>query len=314
MRSLRIVFMGTPEFAVASLSAIHESQHEVVCVVTAPDRPSGRGKQVKPSPVKEFALKNGLPVLQPLRLKDEAFIQELKSYHADLFIVVAFRMLPEIVWSIPPLGTINLHASLLPQYRGAAPINWAIVNGEKETGVTTFFINNEIDTGDLIAQQRLAIQKEMNAGQLHDQLMLKGAELITETIKLVAEGKAQGIPQSKNEAPLKSAPKLNKENTRIDWQQPADSIVQLIRGMSPYPGAFAVSNPTELPVKLLGAEKSDFGQLQPGEIQSDGKKSLIVGTGNGSVSVTEIQWPGKRKMSIADFLNGGGLNHLKCFE
>jgi methionyl-tRNA formyltransferase len=306
--------MGTPEFAVASLSAIHESQHEVVCVVTAPDRPSGRGKQVKPSPVKEFALKNGLPVLQPLRLKDEAFIQELKSYHADLFIVVAFRMLPEIVWSIPPLGTINLHASLLPQYRGAAPINWAIVNGEKETGVTTFFINNEIDTGDLIAQQRVAIQKEMNAGQLHDQLMLKGAELITETIKLVAEGKAQGIPQSKNEAPLKSAPKLNKENTRIDWQQPADSIVQLIRGMSPYPGAFAVSNPTELPVKLLGAEKSDFGQLQPGEIQSDGKKSLIVGTGNGSVSVTEIQWPGKRKMSIADFLNGGGLNHLNRFE
>lgn len=314
MRNLRIVFMGTPEFAVASLSAIQKSQHKVVCVVTAPDRPSGRGKQVKPSPVKEFALKNNLPLLQPDRLKDTAFGEALKSYDADLFVVVAFRMLPEVVWSIPPLGTINLHASLLPQYRGAAPINWAIANGEKETGVSTFFINNDIDTGDLIAQERIAVKKEMNAGQLHDQLMMTGAELITKTINLIAAGKAQGIPQDKNVAELKSAPKLTKENTRIDWQQSAKKIVQLIRGMSPYPGAYTLSKPADLQVKILAAEVLDYEQLKPGEIESDGKKQLLVGAGEGSVSVIEIQWPGKRKMSITDFLNGGGLSHLRHFE
>lgn len=297
--------MGTPEFAVASLDALYQSEHEIVAVVTAPDKPAGRGKKLRASEVKQYALVHEIEVWQPTNLKDEKFVNKLQSVAPDLIVVVAFRMLPKIVWSLPPMGTINLHASLLPQYRGAAPINWAIINGDKQTGVTTFFINEAIDTGDLIDQEKVAISPAMNAGDLHDLLMMRGASLLVKSVDAISEEKANRIVQSvrENNVELKPAPKISKKHLRIDWTKPADEIIRLIRGMSPYPGAFALSNHDGMQFKIYAAELGS-GKLNPGEIISDGKTVLMVGTGSEPIELLEIQTPGKKKMAVSNFLNG----------
>ena len=238
MRDLRIVFMGTPEFAVTSLGKILDSGYQVVGVITAPDKPAGRGRKLTQSAVKKFALEKGLNVLQPTKLKDAGFLESLEALGANLFVVVAFRMLPEAVWKMPLYGTFNLHASLLPQYRGAAPINWAVINGEKETGITTFFINERIDTGEMILQERTEIGETETAGQLHDRLMVLGAGLVTKTIDLIAADKVKTEVQPESDE-LKPAPKIHKETCRVDWQKDARSIINLIRGLSPYPGAWS---------------------------------------------------------------------------
>lgn len=303
--------MGTPEFAVASLDALYQSDHEIVAVVTAPDKPAGRGKKLRASAVKEYATGHGIDVWQPTNLKNEQFVNQVKSVAPDLIVVVAFRMLPKLVWEIPPMGTINLHASLLPQYRGAAPINWAIINGEKETGVTTFFINEAIDTGDLIDQQKVAISPEMNAGDLHDLLMTHGASLLVRSVDAISENKITRIvqPSGENTTELKAAPKISKEHLHIDWSKPADEILRLIRGMSPYPGAYALSKDDGMQVKIYSAEIGS-GKLNPGEIKSDSKSKISVGTGSEPIQLLEIQIPGKRKMAVRDFLNGFPIETL----
>lgn len=303
--------MGTPEFAVASLDALHKSDHEIVAVVTAPDKPAGRGKKLRASAVKDYATGHGIEVWQPTNLKDEQFVNQVKSAAPDLIVVVAFRMLPKLVWEIPPMGTINLHASLLPQYRGAAPINWAIINGEKETGVTTFFVNEAIDTGDLIDRQKVAISPEMNAGDLHDLLMTHGALLLVRSVDAISANKVNRIkqPAGARTAELKAAPKISKEHLRIDWSKPADEIIRLIRGMSPYPGAFALSAGDSMQVKIYAAQIGS-GKFNPGEIKSDGKSEIMVGTGSVPIELLEIQIPGKRKMAVRDFLNGFPIETL----
>lgn len=315
-KSLRIVFMGTPEFAVASLSALNQSNHQIVGVITAPDKPAGRGKQLSQSAVKEYALNNNLPLLQPTNLKDAEFLNQLQNLEADLFVVVAFRMLPAAVWKLPALGTINLHASLLPQYRGAAPINWAIVNGETETGATTFFINENIDTGDLIDRVTVSINEDMNAGNLHDLLMEQGAKLLLKTVNNIAEGKIKPTAQStiSDNDILKEAPKITRENSRIDWNQSSQQIINLIKGMSPYPGAYTLANnPEKTLVKIFKASKADE-KLKSGEIQSDGKSKFLVGTADHAILIEEIQIPGKRKMAVKDLLNGFNPMILKSFS
>jgi len=305
-KPLRLVFMGTPVFAVASLDILNKSAHQLVAVVTAPDKPAGRGKQLSQSAVKEYALNHHLPLLQPTNLKDTEFITQLQNLKADLFVVVAFRMLPAVVWKLPALGTINLHASLLPQYRGAAPINWAIVNGETETGATTFFINEHIDTGDLIDRVFVSIDEHMDAGNLHDLLMEQGAALLLRTVHAIAEGNVKPIAQGtlSDKTDLKEAPKISRENSRIDWNQPSQQIINLIRGMSPYPGAYTLANnPEKTLVKIFKAGKAEE-KLKSGEIFSDGKSKLLIGTADGSIRVEEIQIPGKRKMAVKDLLNG----------
>ncbi|HQD13162.1 MAG TPA: methionyl-tRNA formyltransferase, partial [Chitinophagales bacterium] len=238
-RDLRIVFMGTPDFAVPSLDILVQNNYDVVGVITAPDKPAGRGQQLQQSAVKKYAVEKGLHILQPEKLKNPEFIAELKALEANLFIVVAFRMLPEMVWQMPEYGTFNLHASLLPQYRGAAPINWAVINGEKETGVTTFFLQHEIDTGNIILQETIKIEEEDNAGTVHDKLMNVGSQLVLKTVRAIEENKVQESPQSAINSPqLKHAPKIFKETCLIDWQRPAAEIHNLIRGLSPYPAAF----------------------------------------------------------------------------
>lgn len=312
---MRIVFMGTPAFAVASLHKLNQSRHQIVGVVTAPDKPAGRGKQLSQSAVKEYALSNHLPLLQPNNLKEVEFIEQLQKLKADLFVVVAFRMLPEVVWKLPSKGTINLHASLLPQYRGAAPINWAIVNGETETGATTFFINENIDTGDLIDRVTAIINENMDAGNLHDLLMEKGAALLLNTVNDVADGKVKAVPQKSisNTLKLKEAPKINRENSRIDWNQSSQQIINLIKGMSPYPGAYTLANnPEKTLVKIYKAGKAEE-KLKIGEILSDGKSKLLIGTADGAILVEEIQIPGKRKMAVKDLLNGFNPLILKSF-
>lgn len=307
MNPLRVVFMGTPDFAVASLAAIHESDHEVAAVVTAPDKPAGRGQQVRESVVKQFATKNELPVLQPPNLKSDDFQIQLKKLDADLFVVVAFRMLPESVWALPPKGTVNLHASLLPQYRGAAPINWAIMNGETSTGVTTFFIKKEIDTGDLLLQKSVAIETHDTAGTLHDKLMHSGAELLVETITRIADKAIQAQPQNTNQE-LKEAPKIYREDCRIDWNSEADNICNRIRGLDPYPGAWSVlcnDSGEEMEVKLFSALPAD-DCCEVGAIELS--NGLQVGTGSGSVIVGELQPAGKRRMTATAFLNGTPVN------
>lgn len=303
---LRIVFMGTPDFAVGTLKALVENNYNVVAVVTMPDKPMGRhGSVLQSSAVKQYALSVGLPVLQPEKLKDEAFLAELRSYQADLQIVVAFRMLPEVVWAMPPRGTFNLHASLLPQYRGAAPINWAIINGDKETGVTTFFLQHEIDTGEIIHQERIAIGEDDDVETIHDQLMVLGARLVLRTVDDIVADTVVSVPQPM-EGELRPAPKIFRETCRIDWNQSAASIHNFVRGLSPYPAAwteFATPDGEVVNVKVYTCHAHP-GQLAVGEVKSDGKSFLHVGTGDGVISVESLQVAGKKRMAVADFLRG----------
>ena len=305
-RSLRIVFMGTPDFAVPSLDILIQNNYEVVGVVTATDKPAGRGNVIQQSAVKKYAVEKGLHILQPEKLKAPEFIEALKNLDANLFIVVAFRMLPEIVWQMPEFGTFNLHASLLPQYRGAAPINWAVINGEQETGATTFFLQHEIDTGNIIFQDKIAIEKEDNAGTVHDKLMLSGAQLVLKTVQAIEAGTAVGSPQSEVEiSEIKHAPKIFKENCLIDWNKSALEIHNLIRGLSPYPTAF-----TYLDGKVLKIFKSQTVRIKSQEIKNnsdyvtDGKTFLYFKCANGYLDILELQLEGKKRMKIDEFLRG----------
>jgi methionyl-tRNA formyltransferase len=301
---MKIVFMGTPDFAVASLNALLEAGFDVVGVITAPDKPSGRGQKINESAVKQYAQEKGLKILQPVKLKDSEFINELRSLQADLQVVVAFRMLPEMVWNMPPKGTINLHGSLLPQYRGAAPINWAIINGEKESGVTTFLLKQEIDTGDILFAESVKIEEQDNAGELHDKLMTIGAALLVKTVKAIESGDYKEIPQDKmSEKELKSAPKIFKEDCLINWIQEARTIHNHIRGLSPYPTAFCHFQDKIL--KIYQSEYEEINhQLQPGSIETDHKTYLKFACLNGFISVKELQLEGKKKMKIDEFLRG----------
>lgn len=302
---MRIIFMGTPAFAVASLEALIESGANVVAVVTAPDKPAGRGQRLNESAVKQYAVIHNIPVLQPEKLKNEDFLKELKSYQADLQVVVAFRMLPEVVWQMPAKGTINLHASLLPQYRGAAPINWAIINGEKESGVTTFFLKQEIDTGDILFVEKVSITDEVTAGEYHDRLMHKGAGLLVKTVKAIESGRYTEQPQGQlaEGITLKHAPKIYKDDCRVDWQQSADKIYNLIRGLSPYPAAFTELNGKTL--KIFKTTKEDTKpNVQPGDYLTDNKTYLKFACADGCISLTDIQLEGKKRMGIEEFLRG----------
>lgn len=326
---MKVVFMGTPDFAVASLDAIHKSEHEVVGVVTNIDKKSGRGQKISVSAVKTYAVDNKLNLLQPEKFKNEDFLTELKALNADIFVVVAFRMLPEVVWAMPPKGTINLHGSILPNYRGAAPLNWAIINGDKETGVSTFFIEKEIDTGEVIDIAKLPIGENTTAGELHDDLMLVGATTLVGTLDKIASGDANGIPQNELiKGDEKSAPKIFKETCQIDWNNSAQEIHNLVRGLSPYPVAWSNFNfrgkqvvakifETRLVSKteLIDGVDTPVEQLPIGKIKTDNKKFLTVGTKEGNLSVLSLQLPGKKRVDIKSFLNGFKLDvEVDCFE
>lgn len=304
-RDLRIVFMGTPEFAVTILDTLLENNYNIVGVITAPDKPAGRGRKLNKSAVKEFAETKGLNILQPTNLKSEAFLKELKTLNANLQIIVAFRMLPKVVWQMPEYGTFNLHASLLPNYRGAAPINWAIINGEEKTGVSTFFIDEKIDTGEMILQEEINIVPTENAGSLHDKLMHLGSNLVIKTAKLIATGNVKTTPQPED-AISKTAYKLNKNNCKIDWEAPIDTIYNKIRGLSPYPAAWCqlYNNENTLDIKIYTAEKEIIEHnYEIGKIVST-KKELKVCVKEGYINVIEIKLPGKRTMEIKSLLNG----------
>jgi methionyl-tRNA formyltransferase len=323
-RGIRIVFMGTPEFAVASLEALVKAKLNIAGVITAPDKPGGRGMKLQESAVKKYAAKRGLKILQPEKLKSPEFLEELKLLNADLQIVVAFRMLPEVVWNMPPMGTINLHASLLPQYRGAAPINWAIINGEKETGVTTFKLKHEIDTGDVLLQERIEIGENETAGELHDRMKEIGGQLLVKTVQGLADGTLQETPQSSianndlslenipiSDAPqpaihnsiLNHAPKIHTATCKIDWHKSIDEIQNLIRGLSPYPTAF-----TELGDKTLKIFRSEKEPAVPtsriGRWESDRKTYLKFAAKNGYLHIKDLQLEGKKRMNVEDFLRG----------
>lgn len=298
----KIVFFGTPDFAVASLKALIENNFTVLAVVTSPDKPAGRGRKVQMSAVKEYAVQQQLPVLQPEKLKNAEFLDRLRSFEADLQVVVAFRMLPEVVWNMPPLGTINVHASLLPQYRGAAPINWAIINGEKETGVTTFKLQHQIDTGPLLLQKRIPIPDSDNLGILYEKLMNAGAELLVTTIKQLKDNALKEQPQDLN-LETKHAPKIFKEDGRIDWNLNSKSIHNLIRGLSPYPGAYTFLDDKQLKI-YQSSFSSEPTDLQPGEYQTDQKAFLKFATKDGWLHCLEVQYEGKKRMNIEDFLRG----------
>lgn len=306
-KDLRIVFMGTPDFAVASLQILVESGWNVVAVVTAPDKPQGRGRKLIPSPVKEKALELGIAVLQPTKLKSPEFLLELSALHADLQVVVAFRMLPELVWSMPPMGTFNLHASLLPNYRGAAPINWAIINGEKETGVTTFFLKHEIDTGSIIFQEKETIDPEDNVGTLYNRLMVKGATLVQRTVDAIAEGNIFPFPQDEAKA-LHHAPKIYKETCQIEWTDSAENIHNFVRGLSPYPAAWTNLQGKILKIFKTKPSTANKPSLSPGQYVTDGKTSFIFQTGEGALEVLELQLEGKKHMTIEEFLRGNRLS------
>lgn len=297
--------MGTPDFAVETLKSIVERNYEVVGVVTAPDRPAGRGRKVRASAVKEYAVNKNLKVLQPTNLKDENFIAELKSLEANLQIVVAFRMLPKVVWDMPQYGTFNLHASLLPEYRGAAPINWAIINGETETGITTFFIDDKIDTGKIILQEKVAILDGDNAGSLHDRLMYNGAQLVLKTIQQIEENKIQLIEQPFS-SDFKTAYKLNKDNTKINWKDDSHTIVNLIRGLSPYPTAwsFFINNDQEYTIKIYEVNFiKENHSYQTGKVKVE-DSTILVAIQNGYINLKKIQLPGKKAMEASSLLNG----------
>lgn len=308
-RSLRIVFMGTPEFAVASLDALVKAGCNIAGVVTAPDKPAGRGMKLTESAVKKYAVENGLKVLQPEKLKNPEFLAALKSLNADLQIVVAFRMLPEIVWNMPPLGTINVHGSLLPQYRGAAPINWAVINGEKETGVTTFKLKHEIDTGDILLQESLPIGEDETAGEVHDRMKEIGAKVLVETVKGLAENRIAEQPQTLNLQPstLHHAPKIHTDTCIIHWDRPVESVHNLIRGLSPYPGAFTTLN--EKILKVFRSKKEiTYPKSTEGDYETDGRTYLKFACADGYLHLLEVQLEGKKRMSIDDFLKGYRFN------
>ena len=312
-KELRIVYMGTPEFAVEPLKRLVEEGYNVVGVVTMPDKPAGRGQHVQESPVKKYALSEDIPVLQPEKLRDEEFLVQLKMLQADIQIVVAFRMLPEVVWNMPRLGTFNLHASLLPQYRGAAPINWAIINGEKETGVTTFFLKHEIDTGNIILQRSTPISDDDNVGTLYDRLMNMGAELVVETMERITMGDVSTMPQDDGVA-VNPAPKIFKEDCKINWQKSAIELHNFVRGLSPYPAAFTeVKNDKGqvLSLKVLETEVIDQTvSEQPGTLISDGKKQLYFATEEGYLSIKRLQLAGKKAMTTEELLRGTKLFSL----
>jgi len=299
--------MGTPEFAVASLDALVKAGCNIVGVITAPDKPGGRGMQLQQSAVKKYAVENNLTVLQPAKLKNPEFLEELKSLKADLQIVVAFRMLPEVVWNMPPLGSVNLHGSLLPQYRGAAPINWAVINGEKETGVTTFKLKHEIDTGDILLQESFAIEEDDNAGTVHDRMKEIGAAVLVRTVKGLANGVLNEMPQtsvvSGQSSVIKHAPKIFTETCKIDWNKPVDEVYNLIRGLAPYPTAFSFLDGKKLKVYKAGKVHKD-PSVAAGEFETDEKSFLQFACTDGYISIIELQLEGKKKMDIADFLRG----------
>lgn len=308
-KDLRLVFMGTPEFACESLKALTENAYNVVGVVTVPDKPAGRGHKITESEVKQFAMKRGIPLLQPEKLKDESFIAALRSFNADLQVVVAFRMLPEIVWNMPPLGTINLHASLLPLYRGAAPLNWPIINGDMETGVTTFLLRHEIDTGNILSQEKIPINPEDTVGDIHDRLMILGSELLLKTINALAEGNVNPIPQEslKIDPNRLHAPKIFKEDCKIDWGKSGLQINNRIRGLSPYPTAWTnlVNADNLISLKIF---QSTFDPAvhtySTGSILSDQKKYLKVAVSDGYIMIKDLQLAGKKRMPVEDFLRG----------
>lgn len=304
MRRLNIVFMGTPEFAVASLDALYNSNHKVSAVVTVADKPAGRGQQIQMSAVKKYAVEHTISVLQPVRLKDESFLQELQSYQADIFVIVAFRMLPEVVWSMPPMGSINLHGSLLPKYRGAAPINWAIIQGEKQTGVTVFFLQHEIDTGKIVKRKVIPISSEDTAGSLHDRMMAIGAETLLEAINELAKGQLDSISQDTLIAEgeqIVHAPKIFKEDCKIDWTNSMENVDRFVRGLSPYPAAWTMLRDKTLKV-FAGKLVSD--SIIDGPWKTDGKTYLHFACADGTYSITELQLEGKKKMSTEEFLRG----------
>lgn len=316
-KDLRIVFLGTPDFAVESLRRIVDEGYNVVGVVTMPDKPAGRGHKMYQSPVKEFALERGLKLMQPVKLKDPEFVEELRSLDADLFIVIAFRMLPEVVWKMPRLGTFNLHASLLPRYRGAAPINWAVINGDRETGVTTFFLKHEIDTGDILRQERVEIGEDENVGSVHDRLMVLGAELTLDTISHILAGDLKPCPQDEltGDAEPTPAPKIFRDTCHLDFSRPAEEVRNLVRGLSPYPAAWlelrdaegdAESAPLSV-LKVFESRRAGASPLAAGEVSAEGG-SLTVGCGDGqALEITEVQPSGKRRMTAGEFLRGARL-------
>lgn len=319
MSQLRVVFMGTPDFSVGIMEKMLEQGIQLVGCVTVADKPAGRGQQLNESPVKRFAVKHSIPVLQPLKLKDEAFLTDLRALEADVFVVVAFRMLPVEVWKMPRFGTFNLHASLLPDYRGAAPINWAIINGDKQTGVSTFFIDEAIDTGNVIMQKKMDIAENETAGSLHDRMMLTGGELVVQTIQSIEAGTVQPIPQEQfNDSPMRPAPKLFRENTQINWSKPAREIHQLICGLSPYPAAWTrwVNTKGEIKqVKLFRTtiEKDDFGNIRmnhdvTGNQLSSDKHTIKVRCTDGILLIHELQLEGKKRMSAHDWLVGNSVS------
>ncbi len=304
-KSLRIVFMGTPEFAVPMLDALVNSHHHIVGVITAPDKPAGRGMQFQQSDVKKYAVEKGLYILQPEKLKHEAFLEDLRALQADLFVVVAFRMLPEVVWNMPPLGTINLHASLLPNYRGAAPINWAVINGEKETGVSTFRLQHEIDTGNIIFREKIMIEEADNVGIVYKKLMDIGAPVLLKTVNAMADGTFPQEPQV-HITEIKHAPKIFKAHCLIDWNQSATSIYNLIRGLSPYPAAYTSLNGKGL--KIFESNHAPTSSLKlPGAVETDGKTYLRFYTKDGYIDCLELQLEGKKRMGVEEFLRGNKI-------
>ena len=315
MKKLRIIFMGTPDFALESLRQLVENQYNVVGVVTIPDRPVGRGQKVQASPVKIYAESNKIPVFQPVRLKDEDFVNSIKELNPDLQIVVAFRMLPKVIWQLPKLGTFNLHASLLPHYRGAAPINWAIINGEKKTGVTTFFIDGEIDTGEIILYTETNISEKETAGTLHDKLMVQGADLVLKTVDLIEKGNYQTKQQPQNEI-FAEAPKIFKETCRINWQSKGIDIERFIRGMSPYPTAWTSlkQNKEELHIKIYDATfEQATHSFDIGEVKIE-NKGIYVSVKQGFIKILELQLPAKKRMKSHDLLNGFSFDENAFFQ
>ncbi len=304
---MRIVFFGTPDFAVASLSALMEAKFNVVAVVTAPDKPAGRGQQLQSSAVKQFAETKGLPVLQPLKLKDPTFVEELKLYKPDLQVIVAFRMLPEVIWNLPPLGTFNLHGSLLPNYRGAAPIHWAVINGESETGVTTFFLQHEIDTGDLLFQESEPIHPNDTTGDVYHRLMNRGANLVVKTAQAIQSGTTKPQPQDESKA-IKAAPKLTRATGEVHWSQKGQEIYNLVRGMYPFPGSYTTFQGKNCKLTKIEFHPEIIPDLGIGIWDTDQKTYLRVGCQDGYIKILEWQMEGKKRMNIDEFLRGYNFN------
>lgn len=320
-KECRIVYLGTPEFAVEPLRMLVQNKYNIVGVVTMPDKPAGRGHKIQSSPVKQFALEQNLPILQPEKLKDETFLQSLRQWNADLQIVVAFRMLPEVVWNMPPMGTVNLHASLLPQYRGAAPINWAVINGEKETGVTTFRLTHEIDTGKILLQESVVIGENENVGQLHDKLMRIGAPLVLKTVDALVTGTITEIEQNQliaDEDDLIPAPKIYKETCRINWNGDVEALHNFIRGLSPYPAAWAeliTPQNEHVNVKIYETRKQNTNHTKiPGTIETNGKNTLNVAVCGGYLEIRKLQLPGKRVMTVSELLCGMHIDEKWRFD